>query len=237
MNRRIGICVAILVGLSAALSHAAPLAPPTKSAVLSMGAGCRVALQVPIEAEVGSAGPAPGIPGRGGLSSPLPPTSKRNTYLEPFSLRFVCHDASDENLLTGRPVAFDPSSGKWRRYFPNRIQGANNPGMTLQEERLLDRAIRFYELSSKNAQGFAYTEDMTVGDERYRARKLHYCLIHPPKAICGDSEVGNLNDIRRSLKNDLTPYALQILRSVEFLDDAQPSIPASAPGEAASTPR
>jgi len=63
------------------------------------------------------------------------------------------------------------------------------------------------------------TIDDAIGDEDGRQRHLHYCLIKPPKALCGNDDMGYLN---AGKKGDLTPYALQILRSIEFIDDVPP---------------
>lgn len=40
--------------------------------------------------------------------------------------------------------------------------------------------------------------------------------------------MGLLPHIRRNPRHDLTPYALKILRSIEFLDDAAQAAPAAS---------
>jgi hypothetical protein len=55
---------------------------------------------------------------------------------------------------------------------------------------------------------------------------LDYCLFRAKVALCGHGEVGALID---GPKGDLTPYVLQILRSIEFLPDTPPGPAASAP--------
>ncbi|MCK9194185.1 MAG: hypothetical protein M0P19_09975, partial [Nevskia sp.] len=64
--------------------------------------------------------------------------------------------------------------------------------------------------------GWAVTVDDTIGEERNRGRRLHYCLIHQPKALCGTGDMGYLSDFP---KGDLTAYSLKILSSIEFIDD------------------
>jgi hypothetical protein len=59
----------------------------------------------------------------------------------------------------------------------------------------------------------------TIGDEAHRQRKFSFCLFHPPKAICGQ---GNVGILREGRKADLTPHALKIIRSIEFLPDEPP---------------
>ncbi|GIX23872.1 MAG: hypothetical protein KatS3mg122_1103 [Caldimonas sp.] len=111
--------------------------------------------------------------------------------------------------------------------------GFDSYGYELDPEfkRTLDRAVRFFELRSVNATGYAVTQDDVIGDERGRRRVLDYCLFHKAKAVCSsfDTRMGYVPDIRRNPKNDLTPYALKILRSIEFIDDATtPAAPAAS---------
>jgi len=138
---------------------------------------------------------------------------------------FVCYDAATKDLHKGEPVRYDANKGKWVRDSANMLN-VGTEGWTSAEKRTLDRAVHFFELRAVNAQGYAYTQDDINGDEDSRMRRLHYCLIHPPKALCGDGDIGYLNDGR---KGDLTHYSLQILRSIEFIDDAAPTTSKETP--------
>lgn len=149
-------------------------------------------------------------------------------YASKMPFQMGCFENSDK-IAEGSPTRFNGATKKWVRHFEGRISGANNAGLSPSELKKLDRAIHFFELSSVNASGFAYTEDDVTGEERYRVRWLHYCLIRPPTALCGTGNMGLLKD---GPKADLTSYAMRILRSVEFLDDS-PS-PSSSPASSAA---
>jgi hypothetical protein len=127
----------------------------------------------------------------------------------------LCYDSSDKSLFDGQPVRYDEQEKKWVRDIKRRFSPIDDDDL----KHALDKAIRFHELKAVNAQGYAYTEDDVIGDEDSRVRMLHFCLIHPPKALCGKGEMGSL---KAGKKADLTSYSLQILRSVEFLDDPPP---------------
>jgi hypothetical protein len=81
-----------------------------------------------------------------------------------------------------------------------------------------DKAIQIFNVTAINASGFLSTIDDTIGDERRREKRAHFCLYHPPKALCGYGVVGYLADGPRS---DLTQRALEIVRTIEFLPDEE----------------
>ncbi len=201
---------------------------PTKTAVIDMGPGCRIRLQVPQKAGHGGMPPESGARGRGGITVENPLNLKRNTYIEPFYLRFYCHDADPEALSESAPLRYDAPSQTWQKEMQKLYGLYTDPDPSFKRQ--LDRAVRIYEMKSVNAAGFAFTLDDVIGDERGRIRYFRYCLFRGPKAICGQTDVGLLVDIRRNPKHDLTPYALKILRSIEFIDEAAtPSSVASQP--------
>ena len=151
---------------------------------------------------------------------------KTNLYIEPFYLGFACYDDTAD-VIGSDPVRYDEQSKRWKRdmqrFFDAQVS------FEPDTKKRYDKATHFFELTAKNSQGFAFTQDDLIGEERGRRRMLRYCLFHPPKVLCGDGEMGYVQDIKRHPKNDLTSYALKILRSIEFLDES-----ASAPGSAAS---
>jgi hypothetical protein len=123
----------------------------------------------------------------------------------------VCYSASEGHVRKGWAVpTFD---GKWRL---NDDEGT--------QQLLPLGALRFYELTAKNSRGWAVAVDDISGDERFRQRKLSYCLIRELKAICGGGDMGYLRDFRRHKDADLTPRMLDLLRSIEFLEDAPPTV-------------
>lgn len=219
----------IVLSLSAARADVAKAAEePSKTAVIDMGAGCRIQLTVPGSARV-SGSPEGGGSGSVTIENPRRLTTKR--YIEPFWLPFICHDADPKVLSKGLPVRYDPDAKVWRRDMQN-LYDSNGVDLDDDFKKTLEGAVRFYELRSINASGFAVTQDDVIGDENTRRRVLDYCLFHDRKAVCSsfDTRMGYLPQIRRNPKHDLTPYALKILRSIEFIDEAAtPSSVASQP--------
>jgi hypothetical protein len=157
----------------------------------------------------------------------------------PFSS--ACYKATDPdpskpNLADGLSVNFDVNANRWvkdRSRFEAHLRAQ---GMEEEWVKKYADADRFYELATQTAKGFAMTRDDVIGDESRRERHLHYCLIREPKAICGQGVMGTLKDIKKRPKTDLTPYALQILRTVEFVDDDSSTARANHQEGAASNP-
>jgi hypothetical protein len=189
---------ALLVAAFVIPSHAhAASAYAQREVVADLIPGCRFRAAVPVNASV-TTGPV--RRDSGGISVDNALGLKTTRYIEPFYLGFACRDAG-ASLAEGMAVRFDKTSGTWLRSIENRY----GPPDSERERRQLEGAIRLHPLSSVNASGFAYTEDDLIGEESGRRRVLHYCLIHPPKALCGSGEMGYLQDIRRHPQNDLTP--------------------------------
>lgn len=206
----LAVCAALAVGAAQAdVSGSAD--NPTKTAVLDMGPGCRIRLIVPESASVSG-----GRHGRGSGSVTVenPLNLQRKTYIEPFRLRFICHDADSKVVTDGWGKRL--SNGEWVASVPE------------ADEVLFKGATRAHQVHAVNASGWAVAVDDVIGEERYRSRKLYYCVIHTVKAVCGHSEMGLLAEIRRNPRHDLTTYALKILRSIEFIDDAVPAAPSAS---------
>jgi hypothetical protein len=227
--KRWGVAICAVLAMSAATADVTPAQKEfTKTAVIDMGPGCRIRLQVPQKAGYGGIPPESGFPGRGGITVENPLNQKRKTYIEPLYLRFICHDADPEALSQSAPLRYDARAQTWRKDMQKLYDLYIEPSPSFKRE--LDRAVRIHEMKSVNAQGFAYTLDDVTGEESTRRRVLYYCLMHGPKAVCNsfDTRMGYLPDIQRNPRNDLTPYALKILRSIEFIDDATtPATPAA----------
>jgi hypothetical protein len=154
---------------------------------------------------------------------------------EPVGIQ--CYD-SDNRPYQDAPVRLDKEAGKWVRDMSGYYERAyaDSSSLTSAERSATEKSIHVFSVTSVNARGFAVSQDDIMGEPRRRIRHFYYCLIKPPKALCGDGQVGQL----ANPKTDLTAYALQIIRSIEFLDDApvaaQAASAASAPDAAASSP-
>lgn len=154
-------------------------------------------------------------------------------FQEKFRLQSSCYDAQKFEGLESIPLGFDAERREWVPDLEKRLKwvatAISQEELDPAYKKLRRDALRAYTLKSVNAQGFAFTEEEVIGDEKSRVRYLDYCLFYAEVALCGRGEVGYVAD---GPTGDLTDYVLQILRSIEFLPDP-PSTPASA-GAAAS---
>ena len=131
-------------------------------------------------------------------------------------INFNCYSSDDEIVGAG-PVRFDTQRHEWIRDIEKRIA---NTGTSWSAKELIEmrrdfvRAIKVYSFYTIKAYGYAYTEDDTTGNAAWQRRRLHYCLMKEAKALCGDAEYMSAKRV------DLTQYILQILRSIEFIDEA-----------------
>lgn len=99
--------------------------------------------------------------------------------------------------------SYDVKAKKWIAYY----EGA-------RDKELLSPGTRIYPLKTVNGNGFARTTDEIIGDPNRRIRFFSYCIFHDTQALCGDGKVMKLSDP----KGNLLPYALDVLRTVEFVD-------------------
>lgn len=120
-----------------------------------------------------------------------------------FSCRSEFRDVNEVAIDYGGHL--QPVTKKWIPAFP---------GASVDEVSRLKEVTKTFPLDSANGHGFYMIQDETVGEPNRRVRHFSYCLFHETKAICGDGQVKRLVDA----KSDMLPYALKILRSVEFSD-------------------
>lgn len=188
--------------------------------VTNLGKGCHIAITLPDNAvgKIGNLG-RPEL-GLGGVSvEPIPKSWKFKSFPRLY-FDLTCYDA-DEALSRTHDASFDPQTETWTKDVDKRIRTLGFEVLPQEYKSLyadFDKAIRVYNLTAVNSKGVASTEEDTTGDERNRRRQMGFCLFHPPKALCGGGVVGYIPDGPRS---DLSVKVLEILRTVEFLPDAE----------------
>jgi hypothetical protein len=202
---------------------------PKQRLEATLGEGCRFTVtlpgkkgaQSPIDSSRTEVGGDP-ITHKGGMvASPQPAPWRSSMTALGFGIH--CDDKDDPdapNVSTDYTGAtYDKSRKIWMKdldkwFLPPAVQG---------DERIVrDKATRVVNIQAKNSKGFAQLTDDTTGEEDFRLKKMNFCLFHPPKAICGYGTVAMLRD---GPKGDLTKYALEILKSIEFLDDVPGTTP------------
>jgi hypothetical protein len=184
--------------------------PSLEPVVANLGPGCQIKLKVPNTGKFTS-----GIASGTGAASMI--LSHPPYWNDDWFLRFTCYSANADSVPPKNDtVAFDNKKQCWIR----------NPANT---DIIPEQHLKVYQIKTPNAQGWAYTEDVTATE--FPERLMQYCVYHGDKAICGDTDVGSIETIHRHPLADRTSYVLKILNSIEFLEDAPPPS-----GNAASQP-
>lgn len=212
---RITILLVIVISSFASAASPAPKKtdqtfPSLKPVEVNMGPGCRVRLLIPEQSQYSFSYPGYTDKGEkdinwinGGLSFNLANPPYWKGY---WHLGFTCFQ-SDSVQARNDSVAFDDKRQAW----------ITNPDATFI---IPEEHFTLHQVISRNARGWAYTSDDTAVD--VPSRRLQYCVYRGEKAICGKSDVGNLGTIRRHPLADRTRYVLDMLNSIEFLEDAPP---------------
>lgn len=219
--RLLTVLVLLMLGHLTASAEVPPV--PTKRVQADMGPGCNFTMQLPM-ADISRVGGDSTLALGDFKVGPLPKSWKSS--FESLYFGLSCWPANDPAVTEGM-AKFNPQTGLWKKDL-DRWFVFSEP--TPEERKILDEATRLVNVQAVNSRGYVGIREDTIGDDGRRTREMFFCLFHPPKAICGDGWVGKLEDGR---KGDLTPHALKIIRSIEFLPDepqAQPAeIPAPSP--------
>ncbi|MDR0480465.1 MAG: hypothetical protein LBG66_01110 [Gallionellaceae bacterium] len=197
----------------------------TQRRIADLGAGCRFAVEL-ILSERGGIGEYPET-GEGIIAinpRPYPQGGFSDDSTSGFSLQLTCKNE-------GNPYApqifgfYDKSVGKWikdEQKLPKELmkqQGYDiSSYVSPEDEAPFDRyakTFRVYNITAKNAPGWAYTYKDIDWDEKTRQKHLNFCIYHANKVLCGFGDVGYLEE---GAEGDLTQRALEIIRSIEFLD-------------------
>ncbi|MGJ7528435.1 hypothetical protein [Variovorax sp. GB1P17] len=185
---------------------------------INMGPGCDIRLVDFYRGEAES-----GLPSKGRYTKIPPPAP---SSLKELKLSWICISSDDSRVGFHGMSAPDPYTGQWILDWSRIIGRAE----TQREERWLYRwygaKYKLIQLKATNSSGYAIIDSTQTdagtlpGKSDMRAQGagpvlLSFCLVRPPKALCGEGHVGQRQD---GLKGDLTPYALKIIRSIEFAD-------------------
>ena len=185
---------------------------------VNLGVGCRFAVTLPVSADGGVGQDFQ--KGTGAIAvKPLPKKWRaKKQSLDFIGLSIRCVDGQSQFESTGL-ANFNSQKQIWEKNISKRFE-LDGEKLSLDEYQVYDQATRIYNITEVNIKGYAATEDDVIGDEEKRQRYLSFCLFHSNKALCGSGTVAYLSD---GPKGDLTKYALEMIRSIEFLDDAAPA--------------
>lgn len=166
------------------------------------GNGCAIRILDRLNGHAASGAPG-GMPGYASYWTDKPPIK---TQIDKFRLVFQCIYPMPKNIndiAHQYGAEYDQNKKKWVAYY-----------VSTRDRGLLASVSRIYAVKAINATGFVRTTDETLGDPTLRVRFSSYCLFHENKSLCGNGQVMMLADP----KGNLLPYALAVLRSIEFID-------------------
>ncbi|MBO9647892.1 MAG: hypothetical protein J7605_05225 [Variovorax sp.] len=153
---------------------------------------CGISVKVPANTFLGN-----------GFNAEIPKKLKAVAHIESLAFNFECRSSNDEVVNSGW-ARFDPKGNTWGvNFFDDK------------DKKQRENFTKFSLLENKNSRGWLVTVSDFTGEEKFREKKLYFCLTHLEKAVCGWGSVGLLVDGKRG---DLTSYVTKIVRSIEFID-------------------
>lgn len=153
----------------------------------------------------------------------------RRTGLGELYLQFECVNSNDAEAIRNIvPASFDENRKQWEEDFS---------ALSAEDVALLKPVTRIFPLEAANSTGIAVTQEQTNGDPKTRDRRFAFCLRHPPVMLCGGTP-----QIARPFyqKSDLLPFALTVVKSIEFVDmpdDGARAASAATPSPAVIPPK
>jgi hypothetical protein len=190
---------------------------------VNLGEGCRFMFadigkkgsRLPID--LSESGVSPDPYSRSDVVTSSPQSEPRKSTMKSLKLDMECDDKQDPDSegpdTNNHGAKYVRLKKVWEKDLDRWFDSTDLEG---DGRKILDKATRVVNIKAVNSKGFAQLTDDIIGNERGRRRNMNFCLFHPPKALCGDGVVAQLDD---GAKGDLTQYTLEILKSIEFLDD------------------
>jgi len=132
-------------------------------------------------------------------------------------IQFVCETSVDAAML--KSWGIKQEAGRW-------VQGiTDEPGSQLH--------TRFVPLFGKNWSGGGIVQTQTAIDRSRKAKDFLFCMVHEPVALCGTA-----HDIQYVAypKENALPHVVNLLQSIEFIDEPAAAASAPAASAAASAP-
>ncbi|WP_155623896.1 hypothetical protein [Burkholderia territorii] len=153
----------------------------------------------------------------------------RRTGIGELYLQFECVNSNDAEAIRNIvPASFDENGKQWKEDFS---------ALSAEDVALLKPVTRIFPLEAANSTGIAVTQEQTNGDPKTRDRRFAFCLRRPPVMLCGGTP-----QIARPFyqKSDLLPFALTVVKSIEFIDapdDGARAASAATPSPAVIPPQ
>jgi hypothetical protein len=160
---------------------------------------CNVKIRYPMSGNITSMDITP----EGGKYTLVWPINSKPAKLD-FSLTCLTIDYLNSNPRNMEPVAFDPKIKKWVKNIEN-----DN-----EYHQSIKKTLKIYNINASNSSGYFYTTDESNDAPHRKNRKFSFCMFKPPMALCG----GGKNMRLQGRRIDLTPFALELVKSTEFIE-------------------
>lgn len=219
------ICLIHHICISDVISH------PLNRVEANYGPGCHIAAVLP-KSSTGGLG-ADASTGMGGMAVDPMPKSWRSS-LDTLGFGIYCETVNNPDRIRTSAV-FDKSLGEWIKDSTLMLKELKNSkdAYSIEYAEKIVSTTNIYDIKTINAQGWAETYEDLTGDEDHRVRHMNFCILNPPKSICGMGKVAYLAD---GPKGDLTQRALKIIRSIEILEDVPLGNVPPAPSQDTTSP-
>ena len=149
-----------------------------------------------------------------GTGFSMRPAPLKASTLGELHVVMSCQHSDYMNDPEKADAIFNQKTQKWELYFSK------------DDEEFARPVTRIYALQAVNSSGFAINQDQINGEENRRDRSLSFCLIRPPRALCGYGWVARLAD---GPKGDMTKILLEMLSKIEFIEQPGDALPEPPP--------
>lgn len=160
---------------------------------------CNVKIRYPMNGNITGIDPTP----EGGKYTLVWSINSKPAKLD-FSLTCLTIDYLNSNPRNMEPVAFDQKIKKWVKNIEN-----DN-----EYHQSIKKTLKVYNINASNSSGYFYTTDESNDTPNRKYRNFSFCMFKPPMALCG----GGKNMRLQGYRSDLTPFALELVKSTEFIE-------------------
>ena len=221
--------------------------PPLEAIIANLGQGCRIKVDLPKDVEYWSNYETPSknsstleevLWSRGGalwlsFKNPPPPY-----WHQEWLLDFSCYHAEEAKYIY-EGMLLNNATQEWvlnlhkEESYHRPEYDISGPISELTHQyydnfQVPEVNLKIYQIKNHTNQGWLTTYDNTFGGrefQKFHLRNLEYCVFHNDRAICGRrNAVGHLKTIQNHPLADRTAYVLKMVKSIEFLEDVQPSL-------------
>lgn len=141
--------------------------------------------------------------------APLPRSWKSSEKSLGFALD--CLEENDGQVTSGFAL-LNPETGMWGK---NLTPSFLSESSAEERPKELNTVVSILNIKAVNTQGYVVVVEKSAGFKK-RQRELSFCLFRSPKAVCGFT---HFVMPREGSEGDLTQHAIDMIQSIEFVED------------------